>query len=275
MRQFNPAPALLASAICMAASAADVGTPAGSGASRGATNSACPGTQQHRELFIPAGYHQPFFKSAERASKVRVEPFCLGASPVTHGEFLAFVREHPEWRKSQVKALFAEESYLAEWHGDLEPRSDTLAEPVTFVSWFAAGAYCEAQGGRLPTVAEWERVAGTAPAKSEGARPVPQASRTPAGAPFSFAMGRRPRGFAGEELAFPGVWEWTANFNSALVSGRIGTAEGADASLFCGDGFRAVDATDYAAFLRYSFRSSLKANFALKNLGFRCARDPR
>ena len=35
------------------------------------------------------------------------------------------------------------------------------------------------------------------------------------------------------------------------------------------------DPSNYAGFLRYSFRASLRANFALKNLGFRCVRSAR
>src|SRR6185503_18110117 len=133
----------------------------------------------------------------------------------TREEFLGFVREHPDWRKSRVKALFAEESYLADWQDDLTP-AGAPAQPVTFVSWFAAGAYCESRGARLPTVAEWERFGGGAPANGSGA------------GPFSFAMGVSVPELANTGLRFPGVWEWTANFNSALVSGRIGTNEGAD-----------------------------------------------
>ena len=30
---------------------------------------------------------------------------------------------------------------------------------------------------------------------------------------------------------------------------------------------------NYAAFMRYAFRGSLKANYSTRNLGFRCAKD--
>jgi formylglycine-generating enzyme required for sulfatase activity len=227
----------------------------------------CPCACRTHEVFVPAGVYTPFFKSGAGTRTVPVEPMCLSQSAVTHQEFLGFVRDHPGWQKSHIKKLFAEDSYLADWQDDLTPQPDLLSQPVTFVSWFAAGAYCEAQGGRLPTVAEWERFAGgNDPANKPAAN---------AGAPFAFAMGHSAPELANTGLRFQGVWEWTANFNSALVSGRIGTNEGADTSQFCGDGIRAVDPSNYGAFLRYSFRSSLRGNFALKNLGFRCVRELR
>jgi sulfatase modifying factor 1 len=225
---------------------------------------ACAAACRAHEVFVPAGVYTPFFKSGTETRKVAVGALCLSATTVSHEEFLGFVRRHPDWQKSRIKKLYAEDSYLSDWQGDLTPPPEALSQPVTFVSWFAAGAYCEAVGGRLPTVAEWERFAGG----NEPANP-------PANAPFAFAMGRSVPELANTGLEFPGVWEWTANFNSALVSGRIGTNEGADSSQFCGDGIRAVDPSNYGAFLRYSFRSSLRGNFALKNLGFRCVRAAR
>ena len=223
---------------------------------------ACSGACRTHEVFVPAGVYRPFFKSGGETRVVPVEPLCLSASTVTHAEFREFVRDHPQWQRSRIKKLYAEDSYLADWHDDLTPPPDLLSQPVTYVSWFAAGAFCESQGGRLPMVSEWERFAGGI---------HPESKSTPA--PFAFAMGKSAPELAGTGLQFQGVWEWTANFNSALVSGRIGTNEGADSSQFCGDGIRAVDPSNYGAFLRYSFRSSLRGNFALKNLGFRCVRE--
>jgi sulfatase modifying factor 1 len=262
MRCSIAAPVLVLSGICLAAEA---------GPAKPVVR-ACTSACRPQEVFVPAGVYQPFFKSGTGTRTVPVERICLSAEPVTHEEYLEFVRDHPDWRKSRIKALFAEDSYLVDWHDDLTPQPAMLSKPVTFVSWFAAGAYCEARGGRLPTVAEWERFAGGGtPPNNPGAT-----SRGPAGpgaTPFAFAMGKSAPELANSALRFPGVWEWTANFNSALVSGRIGTNEGADSSQFCGDGIRAVDPSNYGAFLRYSFRSSLRANFALKNLGFRCVRE--
>jgi sulfatase modifying factor 1 len=45
-------------------------------------------------------------------------------------------------------------------------------------------------------------------------------------------------------------------------------------NLFCGSGaLGASSFDDYAAFMRYAFRSSLKAHYTVPNLGFRCAQD--
>ncbi|HEX6764430.1 MAG TPA: SUMF1/EgtB/PvdO family nonheme iron enzyme, partial [Polyangiaceae bacterium] len=142
-----------------------------------------------------------------------------------------------------------------------------VSAPATFVSWFAARAYCSCQGKRLPTLAEWERAASSDPGSGDGAD-APQRGRNER---LAFAMGGGNR--APGSPVFGSVWEWTEDFDGAPVSGR--TSDAADSNLFCGAGVRAADATDYGGFLRYSFRSSLRAAYALKNLGFRCARDER
>jgi formylglycine-generating enzyme required for sulfatase activity len=62
------------------------------------------------------------------------------------------------------------------------------------------------------------------------------------------------------------VWELTSDFASELVDG--------DGRFACGAASTgAADARDYAAFMRYAFRGSLEARFAVGILGFRCAKD--
>ncbi len=70
------------------------------------------------------------------------------------------------------------------------------------------------------------------------------------------------------------VWEWTSDFNSALVTGDARGDTGLERQLFCGAGsLGASDRANYAAFMRFGFRSSLRAGYTVHNLGFRCAKD--
>lgn len=70
------------------------------------------------------------------------------------------------------------------------------------------------------------------------------------------------------------VWEWTSDFNSIFLSGESRKDKDTDKNLFCGSGsINASDLMNYAAFMRYAFRGSLKARYTTINLGFRCARD--
>jgi formylglycine-generating enzyme required for sulfatase activity len=227
-----------------------------------------------KSVLVPAGIYRPFFRdaaarSAGRAPQapVKVAAFRLDATAVTRGEYLRFVCQHSAWRKSMVKALFAEAGYLAGWSNDLDAGTQGLEQPVTHVSWFAARAFCAARNARLPTLAEWERAGG--PGEAGAADVHDNLSSEPAN-PFRFAMGRPAADLQHSGLTFPGIWEWTADFNS-VATGNSGS--GGRSGLFCGDGFRSNDARDYAAFLRYSFRSSLRGNYTLKNLGFRCVED--
>ena len=110
---------------------------------------------------VPAGIYRPLFAGENDLKEIPVAGFQLAAAPVTNGEFLDFVRANPQWQRSKVKRLFADENYLKHWAGDTElgTACDT-AQPVSWVSWFAAKSYAAWKGGRLPTTAEWELAAG-------------------------------------------------------------------------------------------------------------------
>ena len=70
------------------------------------------------------------------------------------------------------------------------------------------------------------------------------------------------------------VWEWVADFNTAMVTGDARGDTGLNRQLFCGAGAQgARDVENYPAFMRYGFRSSLKADYCIHNLGFRCAKN--
>ena len=77
-----------------------------------------------------------------------------------------------------------------------------------------------------------------------------------------------------QEPIWKGYWEWTEDFNSVLTTNDSRTAEYDDKGLFCASAATtATDVLNYASFMRYAFRQSLKANYTVANLGFRCAKD--
>ena len=45
-------------------------------------------------------------------SEIPVGDFLMDVYPVTNAEFQKFVKENPQWKRSRVKKLFADENYL-------------------------------------------------------------------------------------------------------------------------------------------------------------------
>ena len=231
-------------------------------------------------VVVPAGVYRPLFRGPEDPRQVSVKSFCLDVVPVTNAEFLEFVRAQPRWRRSQVKRLFADEAYLKHWAGDLDPGVAAPAQaPVTHLSWFAARAFAAWHGRRLPTVAEWEYAAQASPARADGENDPEFKSKilewystpTPLRLP---AVGAGRTNLWGIHDLHGLVWEWVSDFNTAMVTGESRGDTGLDRDLFCGSGsLGASDRTNYPAFMRYGFRSSLKASYTVPNLGFRCAKD--
>ncbi len=210
---------------------------------------------------------------------VEVRDFDLDMYPVTNKDYVDFVKKYPQWQKSKVKKIFADGSYLGNWANDTELKtSEKLNSAVTYVSWFAAKAYCECQGKRLPTMDEWEYAA-MADETVKDARIKKsfneeilawyEAPRT-----NENEIGQHPKNYWGVYDLHGLVWEWTSDFNSVLLSGESRKDNNKDNNLFCGSAaLGATDLMNYAAFMRYAFRGSIKANYSIKNLGFRCAKD--
>lgn len=227
---------------------------------------------------IPAGSYAPAYGKGAKARTV--EAFFMDVAQVTNGQFLDFVTRHPEWRRSRIQRSLADPTYLSHWAGDLDLGSDRRRDaPVTHVSWFAARAYCAAHGRRLPTQDEWEFVARADATRAD-------ASKDPAFVQQLLAWYSRPaisalddaRSTAANAYGLRGlhgqVWEWVEDFN-ATVAGADSRSDGSpDPRLFCGAGsLLAADAGNYAAFMRYAFRSSLKGAYCVGTLGFRCAKS--
>ena len=238
-------------------------------------------TGPHGMVLIPAGNYTPLLRTKDEPERIAVDAFWLDTRQVTNAEFLEFVRMHPQWRRSAVSPLFADRGYLGDWSGDLEPGPQAPAgAPVVRVSWFAARAFARAQGKRLPTTAEWERAASAGFSTERGATEPGFAANVlawftrPTPATFPDAGTGRANFFGARDL-FGLVWEWVDDFNTAMVTGESRADTGLERDLFCGSGAAgARDPSDYAAFMRAGYRSSLRANYAVPNLGFRCAQSP-
>ncbi|APQ17782.1 formylglycine-generating enzyme family protein [Maribacter hydrothermalis] len=226
---------------------------------------------------IKGGTYIPLYGVDSTA--VTIDDFSMDVYPVTNVEYLEFVRKFPQWQKSMVKRLFADGNYLAGWEND-ESLGDALAPnaPITNISWFAAKKYCECQDKRLPTVDEWEYAAmadeNMADARKKESYNQKILDWYEAPKTFDKKIGSTFKNYWGVYDLHGLVWEWTMDFNSVLISGESRKDVDKDSNLFCGSAaVGASDLMNYAAFMRYAFRGSMKANYSIKNLGFRCAKD--
>jgi sulfatase modifying factor 1 len=242
---------------------------------------ATPAARAEAEMvLVPAGSYAPLLRSKDEPERITVDAFKLDVRPVTNREFLEFVRQHPKWRRSQMSPLFADRNYLSAWAGDLELGPNAADDaPVVNVSWFAARAYAAAVGKRLPTTAEWERAAAVGFTTDDGATEpgfsaLVLAWYTKSSPEKLPAAGSGRANFHGVRDLHGLVWEWVDDFNTAMVTGESRGDTGLERNLFCGAGAAgARDLTNYPAYMRTAFRSSLRADYAVSNLGFRCAQS--
>ena len=132
-------------------------------------------------VLIPAGTFQMGSEDEDAAADeqpvhtVYVDAFYMDIYEVTNAQYKAFVDANPPWQKDKffkdgTHARFLWDSYmydnerfhwstyLYDWDGNNYP-SGKADHPVVYVNWYAAVAYAQWVGKRLPTEAEWEYAA--------------------------------------------------------------------------------------------------------------------
>lgn len=238
------------------------------------------GQSTNKMVFIKGGTYVPLFSL--NSGNVKVSSFYMDIYPVTNFEFQQFINQYPEWQKGKVKPIFADNNYLKNWtdSNKIGQNYNILKNtPVVYVSWFAAKKYCECQGKRLPTINEWEFVARASATKIDAtkdtkylqqildwyAKPTPNILNN---------VGTGFKNLYGIYDIHGLVWEWNLDFIAALSIKDSREGNNLNSTEFCGAASNnSKTPQNYAAFMRYAMRSSLKANFNQPNLGFRCVKE--
>jgi formylglycine-generating enzyme required for sulfatase activity len=226
---------------------------------------------------IPAGQFESVLPPAPTVKQVSVKSFRIDTALVSNAQFAAFVKAHPEWQRGRVAHLFADEQYLQHWQSATEPGKAIERQPVMSVSWFAASAYCEAQGKRLPTWYEWEFVAAASDTQKDGRSDPAWRQRIlewyakPASSPLPNA-GSTAANFYGVRDLHGVAWEWVEDHAGMLVAGDNRQQGDPDLLKFCGSGALTMEQKEnYATLMRIAMLSSLQAEQTTATMGFRCA----
>ncbi len=99
--------------------------------------------------------HPEIIQAETPQHTVTINSFYLDKYEVTNAQFQTFLSAHLEWLAVQIPKRFDNGNYLKDWNGGAFPEGKAN-HPVVNVSWYAAVAFCQSQGKRLPTEAEWE-----------------------------------------------------------------------------------------------------------------------
>jgi ergothioneine biosynthesis protein EgtB len=209
-----------------------------------------------------------------------VPAFALASRAATNGEYLAFVRdggyERPElwlsdgfaWKEAErVRAPLYWEERDGEWTTLTlgGPRPLRPEEPVVHVSFYEAAAYAAWADARLPTEAEWEVAAASAPVEGNF---VESGRLHPAPAPAEPGLGQ----------LFGDVWEWTRSDYApypgyAPGAGALGEYNG---KFMCNQRvLRGGSCVSPRSHLRATYRNFFPPTARWQFSGVRLARDAR
>ena len=224
-------------------------------------------------VFIPAGEFIQgtnsggFNEKPERV--VWLDDYWIDRYEVTNVDYLKFVDETGH-RKPGPPSRYAKR--LAQLRGD--------QQPITYVSWHDADAYCHWLGKRLPTESEWEKAM-----RGIDGRLLPWGNSP---RPFRANLGGGEDGFESTSQvgSFPqdrspfgvhdglgNLMEWVADWYREQPNGPANSIQSNVADR---GGYKTLRGSGYTSFgsdLRLTNRSFMVPDFRDETIGFRCVRS--
>lgn len=209
--------------------------------------------------------------------EVTVESFYIDVYDVTNQDFFAFLSVNQSWLPARADSKLHNGRYLEHWTDD-GPGVAIYDHPVTFVTWYAAVAYCSWMKKLLPTEAEYEWAAQDGKSRFE----YPWGDAAPSdekvnwggnGIENTVPVGSYPPNARGLYDMAGNIWHFTADPWMGPYSMKLNdsgaTDEADDPSIR-----RVVRGDSYganAANLRIRYRDSHRPFDAREMVGFRCA----
>ena len=214
---------------------------------------------------------------------VYVDAFYIDKYEVTNAQYKAFVDANPQWHKDQIRDKYHDGNYLKHWDGNNYPHGQGN-HPVVYISWYAAMAYAQSVGKRLPTEAEWEKAArGKLTGQKYPWGNSIDSSKANYASDATTPVGNyAPNGYGLYDMA-GNVWEWCLDeFNAVFysISPRRNPLSGTGTAEWVMNNFLSLKAPrvlrgspGFAEYVRVAHRVKYNPVDTFSLLGFRCARS--
>ena len=242
----------------------------------GVAASSIPDLRSRYGVGFPGSFENEIPEHPVTIGSFRMDPY-----EVTNERFSEFVAARPEWRSDRLPPEMHNGRYLKHWTNGTYPEGQG-ENPMVFVTWHAAQAFCRWAGGRLPTEAEWEYAArdgGDSEFPWGEELPTPErANYGASGLGTTTPVGTYPPNSIGLYDMAGNVWEWLLDewepmYSSGPRVDPITGGEIADDALRAIQGRRVLRGGSFAGGvvnLRTRWRDSHVVSNAVEFVGLRC-----